>query len=111
MRIITVIVRLPGCPASWGGGRHLAAQPVMLVALFGAMSLVVPSQANAQLHGVGIAKSCGGPFCPGQTTDCTLQIGHADGFGDTIRILGAFDCVNPPCPAGTRVPAAPDPAG
>ena len=43
------------------------------------------------LHGITIAKGCVSPLCEGEITDCDVQIGYNDDFGDTIRILTAWD--------------------
>lgn len=52
----------------------------------------VASYAHAQqLHGIAIAKGCVSPLCEGETTNCDVQIGYNDGFGDTIRLLSAWD--------------------
>jgi hypothetical protein len=51
------------------------------------------STALAQ-HGVLIQKSCVSPVCVGEATDCTINIGHADFFGDTVRIMAAWDVVD-----------------
>jgi hypothetical protein len=54
-------------------------------------------------HGVVIGKSCTGPACVGENTNCQIFTGHADFFGDTIRIDEAFDVVDP-SGAATRIP-------
>jgi cysteine-rich repeat protein len=69
----------------------------------GAVALLAAS-ASAQIHGVQIGKSCQSPRCEGETTDCLIQVGHGDGFGDTVRILEAFDVIEP-TGINVRVPA------
>jgi hypothetical protein len=78
---------------------------VVSTAVIGALALGGATRVHAQLHGVNIAKSCLGPLCRGSITDCKINIGHSDGHGDTLRILEAFDRVDP-AGANTRVPAA-----
>jgi hypothetical protein len=56
-------------------------------------TLLLGSTALAQ-HGVLIQKSCVSPVCVGEATDCTINIGHADFFGDTVRIMAAWDVVD-----------------
>lgn len=54
--------------------------------------LGLAGQAYGQgLHGVTIAKGCVSPLCVGEMTSCDIQLGYNDEFGDTIRILSAWD--------------------
>ena len=54
--------------------------------------VVLPAAAYGQgLHGVTIAKGCVAPLCEGETTSCDIQLGYNDDFGDTIKVLSAWD--------------------
>lgn len=66
--------------------------------------LALASSAQAQFHGIQIGKSCQGPKCVGEFTDCSVAIGHADGFGDTIELIEAWDVIDP-LGINVRVPA------
>ncbi len=44
------------------------------------------NQANAQGHGTAPSTQCSGPLCIGDTTSCTLEITHNDGFHDDWEI-------------------------
>ena len=72
--------------------------------LAGMFAVALSNTANAQMHGVAIGKVCDSPVCEAQPLNCSLVVGHADGYGDTIEILEAFDVVDPSGSA-TRVPA------
>ena len=43
------------------------------------------------VHGITIAKGCVSPLCVGESSNCEVEIGYNDDFGDTIRILSAWD--------------------
>jgi cysteine-rich repeat protein len=66
------------------------------------LATATPVQAQ---HGVSIFKTCESPQCVGATTDCEIGLGHADFFGDTVRIDEVFDIVDPANDA-VRVPPA-----
>jgi hypothetical protein len=69
-----------------------------------ALVLLAAGPAYGQ-HGVLVGKSCETPLCPGDSTDCSIVVGHADFFGDTIAIQQAFDIVDPgPGGDNVRVP-------
>ena len=57
-----------------------------------AMTGLTAAQASPTgMHGIMIAKGCRGPVCDGEKTDCIIEFGYNDDFGDTIRILEVFD--------------------
>ena len=58
------------------------------------------------LHGITIAKGCVSPLCEGEITNCDVRIGYNDDFGDTIKILAAWD-VQDIGGDNVRVPADP----
>jgi hypothetical protein len=80
----------------------LSRRKLETLALFGFV-VAAAAPASAQ-HGVSIFKSCISPKCVGDTTDCEIGVGHADFFGDTVRIEEVFDIVDPANDA-VRVPA------
>ncbi|UCC31979.1 MAG: hypothetical protein JSU86_06805, partial [Phycisphaerales bacterium] len=64
----------------------------VLMAGVAVLSATMAEQAYGQgLHGVSIAKGCVSPLCVGETTSCEIQLGYNDDFGDTIKILAAWD--------------------
>jgi hypothetical protein len=71
------------------------------VAAAGLAAVVFSGAAQAQ-HGVLIQKSCVSPVCVSEPTDCIINIGHSDFFGDTIQIMEAFDVADSG-PAGDNV--------
>ena len=84
-----------------GRMRNYTWSAVAAVAMLSAFSA---ERANAQLlHGITIAKGCVSPLCVGELSDCDVQIGYNDEFGDTIRILSAWD-VQDVTGDGVRVP-------
>jgi hypothetical protein len=74
---------------------HLCSSSLAIVfasILLQAGLLLLPAAAYGQgLHGVTIAKGCVAPLCEGETTSCDIQLGYNDDFGDTIKVLSAWD--------------------
>jgi hypothetical protein len=62
-----------------------------ILALIAILSLGASLCYAQGLHGVTIAKGCVAPLCEGETTSCDIQLGYNDDFGDTIKILSAWD--------------------
>ncbi|UCE61550.1 MAG: hypothetical protein JSU63_07325, partial [Phycisphaerales bacterium] len=86
---------------------------VSVLAATAMVAVVILSPAGAEfaygqgLHGVTIAKGCVAPLCVGETTSCDIQLGYNDDFGDTIKVLSAWD-VQDYDGDNVRVPAAGD---
>jgi hypothetical protein len=62
-----------------------------ILALIAILSLGASLCYAQGLHGVTIAKGCVSPLCEGETTSCDIQLGYNDDFGDTIKVLSAWD--------------------
>lgn len=62
-----------------------------ILALIAILSLGASLCYAQGLHGITIAKGCVSPLCEGETTSCDIQLGYNDDFGDTIKVLSAWD--------------------
>ena len=68
------------------------------------VALLVPAPTEAQTHGVRVGNSCARSACIGETMSCELFVMHADGFGDVIEIVAAWEAIDPEG-APVRVPS------
>jgi hypothetical protein len=64
----------------------------IIIGALAALVRVKPAEAAPiVLHGATIAKGCNSPKSPGDTTDCSIQVGYNDQGGDTISVDEVWD--------------------
>lgn len=51
--------------------------------------------ADGHVHGVRIGRACAAARCASETIDCITVLKNADGYGDAIEVVQAWDLIDP----------------